>query len=150
MHWNLPENPIEFEQREGRINRFCNLAIRQNLSELFGSTMKNTSELWDHILKKANDFFKSEDESGISPYWSFPSKIKVSNKIESIVPEFPFSKDQNKLDNIYNVIELYRIALGQPNQEAVLNSLLGSGLDKKQLKELEMSLSPYFRKNNKD
>lgn len=150
LHWNLPENPIEFEQREGRINRFCNLAIRQNLSELFGSTMKNTSELWDHILKKANDFFKSEDESGISPYWSFPSKIKVSNKIESIVPEFPFSKDQNKLDNIYNVIELYRIALGQPNQEAVLNSLLGSGLDKKQLKELEMSLSPYFRKNNKD
>ena len=33
MHWNLPGNPIDLEQREGRINRFKCLAIRQNVSD---------------------------------------------------------------------------------------------------------------------
>ena len=33
MHWNLPSNPIDLEQREGRINRYLCHAIRQNLAE---------------------------------------------------------------------------------------------------------------------
>ncbi len=33
VHWNLPANPIDLEQREGRINRFLCHAIRQNLAE---------------------------------------------------------------------------------------------------------------------
>ena len=32
VHWNLPSNPIDLEQREGRINRFKSLAIRESLS----------------------------------------------------------------------------------------------------------------------
>lgn len=36
MHWNLPSNPIDLEQREGRINRFKCLAIRQNVADKYG------------------------------------------------------------------------------------------------------------------
>jgi hypothetical protein len=36
MHWNLPCNPIDLEQREGRINRFKCLAIRQNVADKYG------------------------------------------------------------------------------------------------------------------
>lgn len=32
VHWNLPCNPIDLEQREGRINRFLCHAIRQNVA----------------------------------------------------------------------------------------------------------------------
>ena len=32
VHWNLPGNPIDLEQREGRINRYKGLVIRQFLA----------------------------------------------------------------------------------------------------------------------
>ena len=31
MHWNLPSNPVDLEQREGRINRFDGLVVRRNV-----------------------------------------------------------------------------------------------------------------------
>lgn len=40
MHWNLPGNPIDLEQREGRINRYKCLAIRQGLAKRFWQTNK--------------------------------------------------------------------------------------------------------------
>lgn len=39
MHWNLPGNPIDLEQREGRINRFKCLAIRQNVADKYGKAV---------------------------------------------------------------------------------------------------------------
>ena len=32
VHWNLPTNPIDLEQREGRVNRFAGHAIRRNVA----------------------------------------------------------------------------------------------------------------------
>ena len=32
VHWNTPPNPVDFEQREGRVNRYGGLAIRRNLA----------------------------------------------------------------------------------------------------------------------
>lgn len=40
MHWNLPSNPIDLEQREGRINRFKCLAIRQNVAGQYGESVR--------------------------------------------------------------------------------------------------------------
>jgi len=37
VHWNLPGNPIDIEQREGRVNRFKGLTIRQQIARKFGS-----------------------------------------------------------------------------------------------------------------
>lgn len=36
VYWNLPSNPIDLEQREGRINRYKCLAIRQNIAKKYG------------------------------------------------------------------------------------------------------------------
>ena len=33
IHWNLPSNPVDFEQREGRVNRFAGHAVRKNVAE---------------------------------------------------------------------------------------------------------------------
>ena len=32
VHWNLPANPVDFEQREGRVNRFGGHAVRRNIA----------------------------------------------------------------------------------------------------------------------
>ena len=53
MHWNLPGNPIDLEQREGRINRFKCLAIRQNVAEKYGA-IHFFDDIWKEIPKRQN------------------------------------------------------------------------------------------------
>src|SRR5262249_52997775 len=36
VHWNLPRNPVDFEQREGRVHRYKGLAVRRNLVTHYG------------------------------------------------------------------------------------------------------------------
>ena len=36
VHWNLPANPVDFEQREGRVHRYKGHAIRKNVARRFG------------------------------------------------------------------------------------------------------------------
>ena len=33
VHWNLPSNPVDLEQREGRIHRYKGHAVRRNVAE---------------------------------------------------------------------------------------------------------------------
>jgi hypothetical protein len=30
VHWNIPANPVDFEQREGRVHRYAGHAVRKN------------------------------------------------------------------------------------------------------------------------
>lgn len=32
VHWNLPSNPVDMEQREGRVHRYKGYAVRKNLA----------------------------------------------------------------------------------------------------------------------
>ncbi len=32
VHWNLPSNPVDLEQREGRIHRYKGHALRKNIA----------------------------------------------------------------------------------------------------------------------
>ena len=36
-HWNLPSNPVDLEQREGRIHRYKGHAVRKNVADAFGA-----------------------------------------------------------------------------------------------------------------
>ena len=55
MHWNLPSNPQDLEQREGRINRYKCLAIRRNLAKLYPDIYN-----WDELFKVANADVRNE------------------------------------------------------------------------------------------
>lgn len=52
VHWNLPANPIDLEQREGRINRYECLAIRQNVAKRYGSGPFRT-DIWQEMFERA-------------------------------------------------------------------------------------------------
>ena len=42
IHWNLPSNPQNLEQREGRINRFKCHSVRRNIAKLYASDPDGT------------------------------------------------------------------------------------------------------------
>ena len=147
VHWNLPSNPVDLEQREGRINRFKCLAIRRNVVKLYGCETYHT---WDELFYMAYSNLKGT-HSDIVPYWCLPVAELTEEQrakleyIERIVPLYPLSRDRYKYERLIKVLALYRMTLGQPRQEELLNLLKNMHLSDKQLKELTIDLCPYNR-----
>ena len=148
VHWNLPSNPVDLEQREGRINRFKCLAIRRNVVKLYGSETYHT---WDELFSLAYSNLKGT-HSDIVPYWCLPVADLTEEQrakleyIERIVPLYPLSRDRYKYERLIKVLALYRMTLGQPRQEELLNLLRNMHLSDKQLKELTIDLCPYNKR----
>ncbi len=143
VHWNLPANPIDLEQREGRINRYKCLAIRQNIAKKYGYKGFN-EDIWREMFERANQEEKRGMCPELVPYWCLPDHDKMI-KIERIVPMYPLSKDQAKYGRLIKILSLYRLSLGQARQEELLEYVLQSQLDEEQIKELFINLSPYFK-----
>ena len=145
VHWNLPSNPVDLEQREGRINRFKCLAIRRNVVKLYGSETYHT---WDELFSLAYSNLKGT-HSDIVPYWCLPVAELTEEQqakleyIERIVPLYPLSRDRYKYERLIKVLALYRMTLGQPRQEELLNLLKNMHLSDEQLKELTIDLCPF-------
>lgn len=145
VHWNLPSNPVDLEQREGRINRFKCLAIRRNVVKLYGSETYHT---WDELFSLAYSNLKGT-HSDIVPYWCLPVADLTEEQqakleyIERIVPLYPLSRDRYKYERLIKVLALYRMTLGQPRQEELLNLLKNMHLSDEQLKELTIDLCPF-------
>lgn len=150
VHWNLPSNPVGLEQREGRINRFKCLAIRRNVVKLYGSETYHT---WDELFSLAYSNLKGT-HSDIVPYWCLPVADLTEEQrakleyIERIVPLYPLSRDRYKYERLIKVLALYRMTLGQPRQEELLNLLNNMHLSDEQLKELTIDLCPYNKKSD--
>lgn len=150
VHWNLPSNPQDLEQREGRINRYKCLAIRRNLAEIFPEIYK-----WDELFEIANHEVKQQfgnHYSGMVPNWCLPKEwIKEFQSniewIERIVPQYPMSSDVEKYRRLIDVLSLYRLTMGQPRQEELLEMLESQHLDEAQIKKLLFNLSPISRHN---
>lgn len=148
VHWNLPSNPVDLEQREGRINRFKCLAIRRNVVKLYGSETYHT---WDELFSLAYSNLKGT-HSDIVPYWCLPVAELTEEQrakleyIERIVPLYPLSRDRYKYERLIKVLALYRMTLGQPRQEELLNLLRNMHLSDEQLKELTIDLCPYNKR----
>ena len=67
--------------------------------------------------------------------------------IERIVPQYPVSSDVERYHRLIEVLSLYRLTMGQPRQEELLELLKDMHLSQEQLKSLAIDLCP-FNKNN--
>lgn len=141
VHWNLPSNPIDLEQREGRINRFESLAIRQNVAKRYGEDF-NSSNVWEEMFDKAFHEEKSNSTSDLIPYWGLKESEDMV-KIERVVPMYPFSRDVARYKRLMDILNLYRLSLGQSNQDYLME-LLGDLDFDEDFKELFINLSPYY------
>ena len=126
VHWNLPTNPIDLEQREGRINRFKGLVIRQQIASKYGGLLNedavNESEIWDALFDEAEK--QERDGTGkceLIPFWHVEAD---KYQIERIIPFYPFSRDRAKLSSLLKTLALYRLAFGQPRQAELVEHLL--------------------------
>jgi hypothetical protein len=146
-HWNLPSNPVDLEQREGRINRYLCLAIRQSIARRYGE-IGFEKNIWDEMFNKASETEK-QGYSDLVPFWCLPDDNEDVVKIERIVPMYPLSKDRLVYERLVKVLTLYRLTLGQPRQEELLDNIHAAGLDEGSLDELFLDLSPWNRDERK-
>ena len=145
VHWNLPSNPIDLEQREGRINRFECLAIRQNVALRYGDIIFNHN-IWKELFDKAVKEEKAENghTSDLIPFWGLTEKEDML-KIERIVPMYPFSRDENAYERLIKILSLYRLTLGQARQEELLEYIFDNCENPEEMEDLFINLSPYYK-----
>ena len=123
VHWNLPSNPVDLEQREGRVHRYKGHAVRENLAERYGlsalSGPHEGEDPWQTLFQIASQD-KTNGISDLVPYWIFE---EGSARVERRIPLLPYSKEVGKLKRLKQGLALYRMVFGQPRQEDLLLSL---------------------------
>lgn len=120
-HWNLPANPIDLEQREGRINRYKGHAIRKNVASSFAARAleERGGDAWEKLFAIA----RSECDpcqNELVPYWVYPGEAKI----ERHVPSLPFSREEERLARLIEALTVYRMVFGQNRQEDLINYIL--------------------------
>ena len=76
-HWNLPTNPVDLEQREGRVHRYKGHAVRKNVAERYGlagvqgdSKSRFSDDPWRVLFERAKGS-RPADANDLVPYWLF-------------------------------------------------------------------------------
>lgn len=145
FHWNLPSNAIDIEQREGRINRYKGLVIRQNLIKKYIKhiSLNNKRSAWDEIFQIAEkNEGKGKGLCELVPFWH--TEPDTNLRIERFVPLYSFSRDIDKYKELLKVLAYYRITFGQPRQEELIMALSINANEKKigEISDLLIDLSP--------
>jgi len=143
VHWNLPGNPVDLEQREGRIHRYKGHAVRRNLAATYPQVGRaTTGDPWVAMFDAACQD-RDPSESEIVPFWVYIGKGDA--KIERYVPALPLSRDLTQFAVLKRSLVLYRLAFGQPRQEDLIEYLadqMESEDLERLVKELRIDLSP--------
>ncbi len=127
VHWNLPSNPVDLEQREGRVNRYKGHAVRKNVARCFAAEVLESPNgdlfFWgDQLFEKARSDAAGQDAAGLVPYWIYP--LAEGAAIERHVPALPLTRDRARLEALRRSLVVYRMVFGQPRQDDLLAHLL--------------------------
>ena len=126
IHWNLPSNPVDLEQREGRVHRYKGYAVRKNVAAVYGEVamqQQSTSAVqdpWKECFGKALSE-RPTQFSDLVPFWIFEHPGGAS--IERRVMPLPLSRDEAKYRRLRRSLALYRMVFVQPRQEDLLACL---------------------------
>lgn len=121
VHWNLPSNPVDLEQREGRIHRYKGHAVRKNVAAHYGlSVLDDSCDPWESLFLAARRD-RADKLSDIVPFWV----LEGDARIERHVPALPLSRDLDRLTALRRSLAVYRMVFGQNRQEDLIAYLLG-------------------------
>ena len=143
-HWDLCASPLDLEQREGRIQRFGGLLVRRRLAAELGRPLLTKQRamhrsVWDDIAASAD--CSHADRTGLSPWWLLPEA-----GVTRYVFALPHGRDVARLRRLHEQRFIYRLALGQPNQEDLIEVLTNTTADRRDiLKSLALNLSALAR-----
>jgi hypothetical protein len=126
VHWNLPSNPVDLEQREGRVHRFKGHAVRKNLARQYGlrdvtGVLAQHPDPWAALFALARTD-RAVGASDLVPFWVYP--VEGGYTIERHVPAMPLSRDVERLEALRRALAVYRMVFGQSRQEDLLAFLL--------------------------
>lgn len=153
MHWNLPSNPVDLEQREGRINRFDGLVVRRNIKKDYPlwKLVKDDqlrSNLWDRIFR-----YVEEDPTGVQhsrhglfPHWIYEPVCDEPMRIRRHLVIFDGSRDRLHYERLKKYLYYYRLAFGQARQQDLLDRIVDRPDEERLRKELQdcmLNLSPF-------
>jgi len=144
VHWNLPGNPVDLEQREGRIHRYKGHAVRKNVTLKYGDVVfhSRAKDPWHTIFETARKA-RGDGENDLVPYWIYP--VDGGARIERHVPSLPLTRDRQLLIALRRSLAVYRLVFGQPRQDDLIEFLLRH-VPKEQLDDLveglRIDLSP--------
>jgi hypothetical protein len=141
-HWNLPRNPVDLEQREGRVHRYKGHAIRLNIAADHAGAVRGGGEPppdpWAAMFAIARE--KAPVDSDLVPYWIYDGPTKVERR----VPMLPYSSEITRLKWLKKSLAVYRLAFGQPRQDDLIEYLrtLRDQLSTEDLEALQIRLTP--------
>ena len=129
VHWNLPPNPVDLEQREGRVNRYHGHAIRKNIAQKVGARAiaeaRNALARDEHITPWELTYRFADDEfaadGGLVPHWVF---AEGDARIQRRSPVLPLSRDADRVVALRRSLAVYRMVFGQPRQDDLLEFIL--------------------------
>ncbi len=126
VHWNLPSNPVDLEQREGRVHRFRGHAVRKNIARQLGGDPRVVAGAnpWDTLFGLAAD--ERGERSQIFPDWVYP--VDGGASIERYVPVLPMSRERQQYRRLLRTLGAYRLTMGQPRQQDLI-AYVGSEAD---------------------
>ena len=129
VHWNLPPNPVDLEQREGRVHRYHGHAIRKNIAQMVGSRVIDEARAaiagaervnpWELAYRLADDEFAGD--GGLVPHWVF---TEGDARIQRHSLVLPLSRDADRVDALRRSLAVYRMVFGQPRQDDLLEFIL--------------------------
>ncbi|GAA1740519.1 helicase [Isoptericola hypogeus] len=120
VHWNTPASPIDFEQREGRIDRYDGHAVRRNIAQQHADEILRSTDPdpWDAAYRIAADAADAR-LGAFAPHWVYLGDAKIQRH----VAPFALSSDETRLARLKKDVAVYRLTFGQPRQEDMLELL---------------------------
>ena len=141
VHWNLPSNPVDMEQREGRVHRYKGHAIRKNVAAAYANEpFEVGSDPWAHMFARAVQD-RASDQNDLVPFWVYP--LANGAHVERHVYTAPLSRDRERLEAIRRTMAVYRMVFGQPRQDDLVQYLLerNHNATDAELQELTLALN---------
>lgn len=146
VHWNLPSNPVDLEQREGRVHRYKGHVIRKNLAARFrdeimqDGVLAGDEPVWEALFRRGVEC-RSPEATDLEPYWIFPGQYSI----ERYVPALPMSREITRSAQLKHSLMIYRLVFGQPRQEDMVRFLLqrlSEDQREEVLHDLQIQLTP--------
>ncbi|NCT90976.1 helicase [Cellulomonas sp. APG4] len=125
VHWNLPGNPVDLEQREGRVHRYKGHAVRKNIAQEHADAAFHATvdDPWFAMFLAATGA-RPDGLSDIVPCWVYAPEGGAA--IERYVPAMPLSNETQRYRRLQRTVGAYRMVVGQPRQEDLLK-YVGAG-----------------------
>ena len=142
VHWDLPGNPVDMEQREGRVHRYKCHAVRANVAAEWADQAlerwQPDDDLWELIFRLANEAARNAGKHDLVPFWLAPGE----HHVERHVPLLSYSREVEAFQRLKRQLAAYRVVFGQPRQEELVALLDRAAIDLARLRDWAIDLSP--------